>query len=332
VVRWARGGLRTTTANFWGVGLDTTAPSPYRILSWAGPGSNTTDSSVTAPALTPGPCTDKEPFGELRGYAGACLGDEARVRSVSIGRAPALALAPTALARHERRVALIERQRDHRESKASPSRAPGSGPLLPAPRRRRCTAELLASTIVTPIAQGASATQAATRPRRPRAACDPHERSEVDREIRRQPLLRRTELAPRRLWRGQPGTPGHAPASLPPFGLGACPAARDWAGNEVLPRDDTDRRLGTEARTSPALAGTVPPSVVHVVQNQGVHVPRQLPAPVARGRASARTTKWRLEKSSICRYFTDTPGRTRTCDPRLRRPSLYPAELRGPGL
>src|SRR5947209_11880113 len=25
------------------------------------------------------------------------------------------------------------------------------------------------------------------------------------------------------------------------------------------------------------------------------------------------------------------PGRTRTCDPRLRRPSLYPAELRGPG-
>src|SRR5438105_3125238 len=26
----------------------------------------------------------------------------------------------------------------------------------------------------------------------------------------------------------------------------------------------------------------------------------------------------------------DAPGRTRTCDPRLRRPSLYPAELRGP--
>ena len=25
------------------------------------------------------------------------------------------------------------------------------------------------------------------------------------------------------------------------------------------------------------------------------------------------------------------PGRTRTCDPRLRRPSLYPSELRGPG-
>jgi hypothetical protein len=29
--------------------------------------------------------------------------------------------------------------------------------------------------------------------------------------------------------------------------------------------------------------------------------------------------------------FVNTPGRTRTCDPRLRRPSLYPAELRGPG-
>jgi hypothetical protein len=26
------------------------------------------------------------------------------------------------------------------------------------------------------------------------------------------------------------------------------------------------------------------------------------------------------------------PGRIRTCDPRLRRPSLYPAELRGPRL
>ena len=29
------------------------------------------------------------------------------------------------------------------------------------------------------------------------------------------------------------------------------------------------------------------------------------------------------------RNVMDTPGRTRTCDPRLRRPSLYPAELRG---
>src|ERR1700712_4181162 len=27
----------------------------------------------------------------------------------------------------------------------------------------------------------------------------------------------------------------------------------------------------------------------------------------------------------------NTRGRTRTCDPRLRRPSLYPAELRGRG-
>jgi hypothetical protein len=27
---------------------------------------------------------------------------------------------------------------------------------------------------------------------------------------------------------------------------------------------------------------------------------------------------------------SSAPGRTRTCDPRLRRPSLYPAELRGP--
>jgi hypothetical protein len=33
--------------------------------------------------------------------------------------------------------------------------------------------------------------------------------------------------------------------------------------------------------------------------------------------------------SAICRYFLSAPGRTRTCDPRLRRPSLYPAELRG---
>ena len=28
----------------------------------------------------------------------------------------------------------------------------------------------------------------------------------------------------------------------------------------------------------------------------------------------------------------DAPGRTRTCDIRLRRPTLYPAELRGPEL
>lgn len=34
---------------------------------------------------------------------------------------------------------------------------------------------------------------------------------------------------------------------------------------------------------------------------------------------------------AIARFFNDsasTPGRTRTCDPRLRRPLLYPAELR----
>jgi hypothetical protein len=31
----------------------------------------------------------------------------------------------------------------------------------------------------------------------------------------------------------------------------------------------------------------------------------------------------------ILRVALDARGRTRTCDPRLRRPSLYPAELRG---
>jgi hypothetical protein len=35
------------------------------------------------------------------------------------------------------------------------------------------------------------------------------------------------------------------------------------------------------------------------------------------------------ETSTVQALSPDTPGRTRTCDPRLRRPSLYPAELRG---
>jgi hypothetical protein len=55
--------------NFYGVGLDTTAPSPYRILSWAGPGSKTTDSSVTAPASPP------SAFYDLMSYCGSALGN-----------------------------------------------------------------------------------------------------------------------------------------------------------------------------------------------------------------------------------------------------------------
>ncbi len=36
--------------------------------------------------------------------------------------------------------------------------------------------------------------------------------------------------------------------------------------------------------------------------------------------------------AASCSDPPNAPGRTRTCDPRLRRPSLYPAELRGPVL
>ena len=37
----------------------------------------------------------------------------------------------------------------------------------------------------------------------------------------------------------------------------------------------------------------------------------------------------KVRKVPISRQNDHAPGRTRTCDPRLRRPSLYPAELRG---
>ena len=38
----------------------------------------------------------------------------------------------------------------------------------------------------------------------------------------------------------------------------------------------------------------------------------------------------RIPQKTLCAgYLSHAPGRTRTCDPRLRRPSLYPAELRG---
>jgi hypothetical protein len=56
-------------------------------------------------------------FGELRGYAGACFGDEARPRRPAAARACTRARADGA-GRHVRRVNLIERQRDHRESEA----------------------------------------------------------------------------------------------------------------------------------------------------------------------------------------------------------------------
>jgi hypothetical protein len=45
---------------------------------------------------------------------------------------------------------------------------------------------------------------------------------------------------------------------------------------------------------------------------------------------SSRPSINRLRRCSPTRRADGAPGRTRTCDPRLRRPMLYPAELRAP--
>jgi hypothetical protein len=93
-------------------------------------------------------------IGELRGYAGACFGDEARVRV----RPPSgRGCHSRSRRRRWRGMCAASTSSSASEITAratrSPSRAPGSGTSLPAPRCRRYTAELLASTIVAPIAQ-----------------------------------------------------------------------------------------------------------------------------------------------------------------------------------
>src|SRR5579859_8082864 len=77
-----------------------------------------------------------------------------------------------------------------------------------------------------------------------------------------------------------------------------------------------------------------------VLGHSSVKVTRALRAPRSErraGRCEHRSS--RMGKPSRCRHelcadprkvsdIAGTPGRTRTCDPRLRRPLLYPAELR----
>jgi hypothetical protein len=48
-------------------------------------------------------------------------------------------------------------------------------------------------------------------------------------------------------------------------------------------------------------------------------------------RAQDRRLRICTQSPPLSNGFRGAPGRTRTCDPRLRRPSLYPTELRGPG-
>src|SRR5690554_7736840 len=45
-----------------------------------------------------------------------------------------------------------------------------------------------------------------------------------------------------------------------------------------------------------------------------------------------RPTKKKMHQAARKTDFNSTPGRIRTCDRRLRRPMLYPAELRARGL
>ena len=58
---------------------------------------------------------------------------------------------------------------------------------------------------------------------------------------------------------------------------------------------------------------------------------------VVQGVANAAQAAWESRHGAVTTFPADpkkasniagTPGRTRTCDPRLRRPLLYPSELR----
>jgi integrase len=59
-------------------------------------------------------------------------------------------------------------------------------------------------------------------------------------------------------------------------------------------------------------------------------VPKIAALPIATGRGNSRVKAIPLS-DEILSNSTSAPGRTRTCDPRLRRPLLYPTELRAHG-
>jgi len=146
---------------------------------------------------------------------------------------------------------------------------------------------------------------------------------------------------PRRARSPAAGGPQNPPSSA---GEGGCspvaPSPRSAlhmlaAGLDCFPAVVLSRRRHSNPRTRRDYTMTTPVSILATPDATRMrpgalpHVPK-----LARSRMLARFVTMAKSRDlrredATAREDVSAPGRTRTCDPRLRRPSLYPAELRG---
>ena len=106
----------------------------------------------------------------------------------------------------------------------------------------------------------------------------------------------------------------------------------------ALPSSTRATSFGLRRRKSREIAGGMRRPRVDAVENQRMKVGRQV-----QGRAEALNERDRAalslakaeERSHAAPLVRDekngAPGKTRTCDPQLRKLMLYPSELRAPG-